>query len=96
MAAGAITALARRVAEGGSWHVRVSLAQTGHWLRQLGRIENGLATADVEFEQIQDLLEHSDSGFGRLSAVSHAGKLSLTPAYWSRPSVPLGSDAPSW
>jgi crotonobetainyl-CoA:carnitine CoA-transferase CaiB-like acyl-CoA transferase len=96
MAAGAMTALARRVTEGGSWHVRVSLAQTAHWLRRLGRIENGLATADVEFEQIQDLLEHSDSGFGLLTAVRHAGQLSLTPAHWSRPSVPLGSDAASW
>ncbi|WP_211466551.1 CoA transferase [Collimonas silvisoli] len=96
MAAGAMTALARRITEGGSWHVRVSLAQTGHWLRQLGRVENGLATADVDFEQIQDLLEHSASGFGRLTAVRHAGQLSLTPAHWSRPSVPLGTDAPSW
>src|ERR1043166_711193 len=35
MAFGAMTALARRVTEGGSWHVRVSLAQTGHWFRGL-------------------------------------------------------------
>ena len=38
MAFGAMTALARRVTEGGSWHVRVSLAQTGHWFRGLGRV----------------------------------------------------------
>ena len=37
MAFGAMTALARRATQGGSWHVRVSLAQTGHWLRGLGR-----------------------------------------------------------
>ena len=96
MAAGAMSALARRVTEGGSWHVRVSLAQTGNWLRQLGRIDNGLATADNGFEQVQDLLEHSDSGFGRLTAVTHAAQLSATPAYWARPSVPLGTDAASW
>ena len=44
MAFGAMTALARRATEGGSWHVRVSLAQTGHWMRGLGRID-GLGRA---------------------------------------------------
>ena len=38
MAFGAMAALARRFTEGGSWHVRVSLAQTGHWMRGLGRV----------------------------------------------------------
>lgn len=96
MASGAMAALARRITEGGSWHVRVSLAQTGHWLRQLGRVENGLSATDVSFEQIQDLLEHSESGFGRLTAVRHAAQMSLTPAYWGQPSVPLGTDTPNW
>ncbi|MFC5474190.1 CoA transferase [Paraherbaspirillum soli] len=96
MAAGAMTALARRMTEGGSWHVRVSLVQVGHWLRQFGRIENGLAAEDLSFEQVQDLLEQSASGFGSLIAVRHAAQLSLTPAYWGLPSVPLGTHAPSW
>ncbi len=43
MAFGAMMALARKAQEGGSWHVRVSLAQTGHWLTGLGRVENGFA-----------------------------------------------------
>ena len=34
MAFAAMTALARRAQQGGSWHVRASLAQTGHWLRR--------------------------------------------------------------
>ena len=38
MAFGAMMALARKAREGGSWHVRVSLAQTAHWLTQLGRL----------------------------------------------------------
>ena len=37
MAFGALTALARRVREGGSWLVRISLAQTGRWLVDLGQ-----------------------------------------------------------
>ena len=95
MAFGAMTALARRAAEGGSWHVRCSLAQTGHWLRSLGRID-GLGLADPSVDDVRDRLEDSDSGFGRLTAVRHSAVMSQTPTHWVRPSVPLGTDAPVW
>jgi crotonobetainyl-CoA:carnitine CoA-transferase CaiB-like acyl-CoA transferase len=95
MAFGAMTALARRVTEGGSWHVRVSLAQTGHWIRGLGRV-NGLACPDPDSAAVADRLETHDSGFGRLTTVRHAAVLSETPAHWARPSVPLGTHAPVW
>ena len=38
MAFGAMVALARRVREGGSWLVRISLAQTGRWLVGRGEV----------------------------------------------------------
>ncbi|VEB43910.1 Predicted acyl-CoA transferases/carnitine dehydratase [Chromobacterium violaceum] len=41
-ALGAIAALHRQRIEGGSWHVQVSLAQTGHWLRGLGRVAGAM------------------------------------------------------
>jgi crotonobetainyl-CoA:carnitine CoA-transferase CaiB-like acyl-CoA transferase len=96
MAFGAIAALARRCMEGGSWHVRVSLAQTGKWLRQLGRIEDGLSCNEISSDDLQDLLEDNDSGFGRLTAIRHAAQLSETPARWVRPSMPLGADPAAW
>jgi crotonobetainyl-CoA:carnitine CoA-transferase CaiB-like acyl-CoA transferase len=96
MAFGAMTALARRVREGGSWHVRVSLAQTGHWVRNLGRIENGLGHPDPKIEDVRDLLEEADSGFGCLAFVRHAAQFSDTPAHWSRPTVPLGIHPAAW
>ena len=96
MAFGAMTALARRVTEGGSWHVRVSLAQTGHWIRNLGRVPNGLACPDPDAEAVQDRLERSESGYGHLTAVKHSAVLSETPARWARPSVPLGTHKPKW
>jgi crotonobetainyl-CoA:carnitine CoA-transferase CaiB-like acyl-CoA transferase len=96
MAFGAMTALARRATEGGSWHVRVSLAGVGHWLRGLGRIERGFDVADPGLRDVADLIEASESGFGPLRAVRHAGRLSLTPPAWSLPSVPLGTDPPRW
>ena len=35
---GAMTALARRAEDGGSYHVRLSLCQTARWLKRLGRL----------------------------------------------------------
>ena len=96
MALGAMTALKRRATEGGSWHVRCSLAQTGHWVRHLGRIEGGLACPNPSFDDIRDLTEDSASGFGRLTAVRHCAVMSETPPRWLRPSMPLGSHAPEW
>src|SRR5690606_36162997 len=63
MAFGIEAALTRRVIEGGSWHVQVSLAQTAQWLRGLGRIHDGFAVRNPGRDDIQDLLETSPSGF---------------------------------
>lgn len=95
LAFGAMTALLRRSREGGSWHVRASLAQTGYWLRSHGRID-GLGVTDPAREDVLDCLEASASGFGRLSAVRHPALLSETPVRWARPSVPLGTHPPTW
>src|SRR5581483_2456701 len=96
MAFGAMVGLHRRALEGGSWHVQVALASTGHWLRSLGRVDKGWACHDPHADEIGDLLEESDSGFGRLTAVQHAAQLSETPAKWMRPAVPLGTHAAAW
>ena len=96
LAFGAMTALLRRASQGGSWHVRVSLAQTAYWLRGLGRLPDGLKVTDQCQADIVDLMEVSTSGFGRLSAVRHAATLPATPARWERPSMPLGSHPAEW
>jgi hypothetical protein len=89
-------ALKRQAEEGGSWLVRVSLAQTGAWLFKLGRQTNGLAAPDISTPDIADRLDVSDSGFGRMTAVRHAGRLSDTPAHFARPSMPLGTHTAAW
>jgi len=96
MAFGAMMARVRQAREGGSWHVRVSLAQTGRWLWQLGRLDHGLATPDIKPNAAAPFIETSASGFGTLQAVRHSALLSKTPAHWSRPAVPLGNDPPKW
>jgi crotonobetainyl-CoA:carnitine CoA-transferase CaiB-like acyl-CoA transferase len=96
MAFGAMMAKARQSREGGSWHVRVSLAQTGRWLWNLGRITDGLKTGDLKGETVMPLIEEAPSGFGALRSVRHSALLSKTPAYWARPAMPLGSHPPQW
>lgn len=96
MAFGAVMAKARQSREGGSWHVRVSLAQTGRWLWNLGRLADGFKTEDLKGDAVSPLLEEVPSGFGPLRAVSHSALLSKTPAFWARPAMPLGSHPPQW
>jgi crotonobetainyl-CoA:carnitine CoA-transferase CaiB-like acyl-CoA transferase len=96
MAFGAMMAKARQAREGGSYLVRVSLAQTGRWLWHLGRLADGLKSEDLKGETVRPFLQEMPSGFGQLSAVGHSAKLSKTPAAWTRPAMPLGSHAAEW
>jgi crotonobetainyl-CoA:carnitine CoA-transferase CaiB-like acyl-CoA transferase len=96
LAFGAMTALIRQMQEGGSWHVQVSLARTGRWIRDLGRVRNGLAIPVPTAESVSDLMEIGDSGWGKLHTVRHAADMSLTPARWDRPSMPLGTHPAVW
>ncbi len=96
MAFGAMMARARQSREGGSWHVQVSLARTGRWLWELGRIADGFAVEDLKSDAIVPFVEEAASGFGPLRSVRHAALLSQTPASWSRQAMPLGSHAPQW
>jgi crotonobetainyl-CoA:carnitine CoA-transferase CaiB-like acyl-CoA transferase len=92
---GAQVALARRAREGGSYLVRVSLAQTGRWVDALGRVD-GRRTPDLTLDAVQDLMADMDSPYGRLRHVLPAAQLSETPAFWSRPTVPLGTHPAAW
>jgi crotonobetainyl-CoA:carnitine CoA-transferase CaiB-like acyl-CoA transferase len=97
LALGVMQALRRRASEGGSWQVQVSLARTGLWLRSLPRLgAAGFAAPDPALDAVRDLLEESDSPFGRLAAVRHAGRLSHTAPRWARPPVPLGTHPACW
>ena len=93
MAYAATAALIKQQQEGGSWHVRLSLARTGLWLRSLGRIGNGFAT---KMPDSTPYLETADSGFGELTALKHSAHMSATPPAWERPSMPPGTHAAVW
>ena len=93
IAMGASAALWRQQREGGSWHVQVSLAQTGQWLRGLGRVANGF---DVPRPEIEPWLESIASGFGELRGVRLSAQLARTPVAWRRPPMPPGSHPLRW
>lgn len=93
MAFGAQAALLRQRREGGSWHVRVSLARTGAWLRALGRVASGLSGPAADFA---GRLEVTPSGWGALGTLPHAVHFSHTAAGYARPSMPPGSDPLAW
>jgi crotonobetainyl-CoA:carnitine CoA-transferase CaiB-like acyl-CoA transferase len=99
MAFGAIVALTRRAREGGSWLVRISLAQTGRWLVNRGQVpEAQLKDVPKEFtaEELQRWSTTSDTPAGRLHHLAPVVRLSETAPRWARPSVPLGHHEPVW
>src|SRR5713101_186980 len=99
MAFGAMVALGRRAREGGSWLVRISLAQTGRWLVSRGEVpESALTDVPKEFtpEELTRWSTTSDTPVGRLGHLKPVVQLSETPPFWARPSVPLGHNEPAW
>jgi hypothetical protein len=93
MAYGVLAALHRQQREGGSWHVRVSLASTGNWLRSLGRDPEGLKTVA---ESIKPFLEESDCEFGRLTFTRSPVRFAQRPLADVRSSGRPGSSRAAW
>ncbi len=91
--AGALAAWLRQRTEGGRWHVQVALAATGHWLRGLGRVPEGV---HLPAPNLEPHLVAEPSGFGRLQVLRHAAHLSATPVHARRPAMPPGSHALAW
>lgn len=94
-ALGTIAALARRANEGGSWHVRVSLARTAMWFDDLG------ATCDPDAASgtgdRDTWMDTRDTAYGSpVTFLRPVVQMSKTPARWELPTAPLGSHAPSW
>ena len=95
----AMVALSRRTQEGGSWLVRISLAQTGKWLVDRGEVP-ATSLKDVAAEippaDIDRWSIESDTPVGRLRHLGPTVRLSETASRWARPSVPLGYNEPTW
>ncbi len=95
-ALGVMCALARRAREGGSWHVRVSLARTAQWILSLPRTAPGATPGGLDPAVLQAHQIEMDTAWGRLVRLGPILRMSETPPRWASPPVPLGQHAPSW
>jgi len=86
-------ALYKQAQEGGSWHVQLSLARTGSWLRAMGQSDSPLADS---MPDIEPCLQPFPSAYGELEAIAHAAEFSATPVTWTTPSSPPGTHAAQW
>jgi len=95
-ALGAMVGLARRVEQGGSWLVRVSLVQVAHWLASLGTVEPGKGVAELPEADLARYLMESDGLFGHLRHLKPVVQLSETPPFFAKPPEPLGTSPARW
>jgi crotonobetainyl-CoA:carnitine CoA-transferase CaiB-like acyl-CoA transferase len=93
---GAMTALARRATEGGSWLVQVSLSQTSTWYQRLGDdVDHAAVTGPIDTSAfLSDEVETPH--VGRIRYLRPAVTLSETPARWDLPPAPHGFHDPVW
>ena len=92
-ALGTMAALWRRSHEGGSYHVRASLCQTGMWFAREPRVDRTKATG---FGDIEPFLTTTDTAFGRLRHLAPVAQMSATTPHWALPTSPLGAHPPEW
>jgi crotonobetainyl-CoA:carnitine CoA-transferase CaiB-like acyl-CoA transferase len=94
-AAGAMAALLRRIREGGSWLVQVSLAGTAMWLQSLGKIDAASVPESWEpRDGLDPYLVSCDTRAGRLELLGPVVRMSKTPPLMGGP--PENADAPRW
>jgi crotonobetainyl-CoA:carnitine CoA-transferase CaiB-like acyl-CoA transferase len=95
-AAGMMAALLRRATEGGSYHVKVSLARSAMWVQELGLVHPD-ATAGLP---VSDTYPHrsatAHTAFGEVSTLANPVRYTGLPLPRNERLVPYGADAPRW
>ncbi|KAJ1301727.1 hypothetical protein OPQ81_008960 [Rhizoctonia solani] len=85
LALGINAALARRIREGGSWNVQISLIGVAYWVRSLGQLPPVFQGHEIpprgipQAQEIEDLLVDVPAEHCRLRALRHAAGMSETP-----------------
>ena len=95
-AAGMMAALLRRSIEGGSYHVKISLARSVMWTQDLGFLETAAQASLPEKDSYPAKMTSIDSVYGKLSFLAHPLTFSnlVLPDHPSL--TPYGADAPEW
>ena len=94
-AAGAAAAVLRRIREGGSWQVQVSLCATAMWLQSLGTVAQAPENWSPG-EGLDPYLRSCETDAGRLDFLGPVVQMSKTPPVWYRPLPMAGADLPRW
>lgn len=100
-AIGVQAALLRRAAEGGSYKVTVTLAQTIMLEQALGLVDNdtllNLANLGPEHQPLKPNVQTGPTAFGEFTRLGSQVEMSKTPEYWADPIInPIGSSKPEW
>lgn len=93
---GILLALARRAREGGSYHVEVSLCQSGMFIYRQGKTEYPDSGMGLTEQELDALRIQSDSKIGRLRHIGPVLQMSETQPHWSKPTPVLGGDVAEW
>ncbi len=93
---GTMLALARRAREGGSYHVKVSLCQTGMMLQRQGRVENPKEAKSLSPEEVIALQQTSKTSYGDIRHLAPLVRYTEIQPRYAGPSPALGSSAPVW
>lgn len=94
---GILLALARRAVEGGSYHVRASLCQSGMFIYRQGDVGyQADPDMDLSGAELAPLLVESQPAYGRVRHLGPVVRMSETPPHWDKPTPVLGADRPEW
>lgn len=94
-AAGVNAALIRRAKEGGSFHVKISLAGASMWVQSLGLQPANQGPQDESVTSMPRY-QRRNTAFGELHQLAPVADFSRTAANWDFPPAPLGAHAAEW
>lgn len=93
---GILLALARRATEGGSYHVRVSLCQSGMFIYRQGDVGYQKHGMDLSAAELNELLVESRPVAGPLRHLGPVVRMSETQPFWDKPTPVLGGNKAEW
>jgi crotonobetainyl-CoA:carnitine CoA-transferase CaiB-like acyl-CoA transferase len=95
-AAGMMAALLRRSIEGGSYHVKLSLARSAMWVQELGFLETATQKSLPERDTYPAKKTSIDSVYGKVSFLAPPLAFSNLTLPDASTLVPYGAEAPEW
>jgi crotonobetainyl-CoA:carnitine CoA-transferase CaiB-like acyl-CoA transferase len=93
---GILLALAKRAQQGGSYHVRVSLCQSGMFIYRQGQVAFPGLDLELAAAELDAIRIESRPKSGPLRHLGPILSLSETPPHWTRPTPQLGADRAEW